>query len=417
MLDRTSAPPFSKTFTFELPEPKIVRLNGGVNLVFLSGVPQDIFKLEIIFDAGKWWETKRGTSHFTGVTLDKGTSNRTAKEIAEYFDYHGSQIEISAGYDFVSVSLYGLSKHFDNVFPLFWDVTSRPIFPQEELQLQQQIFIENLKVNNEKNSFVASKLLRKNVFGNNHPYGSSVEEEDALNLSRKDLLDYFERRFSPYEIYLTGNFDQRQIQFLIDKYAATKPEQSNREFVPTRLSSHEVISKNESVQSSLRLGKRIIGRTHPDYFELLLLNHILGGYFGSRLMKNIREEKGLTYGIHSSINAFRNDCLFSIGADVGKEKKDLALAEIKRELIKLTEQPIGSGELAAAKNHFLGSLQLEVANPFACVDKIKNIRLNSLGDSFYKNLFAKIQASDSNSLRSLAVKYFSLDELQVVSVG
>jgi predicted Zn-dependent peptidase len=196
-----------------------------------------------------------------------------------------------------------------------------------------------------------------------------------------------------------------------------RPVRDKKEFLPISSSTNEVISKDESVQSSLRLGKRFINRTHPDYFECLLLNHILGGYFGSRLMKNIREEKGLTYGIYSSINPFRNDCLFSIGADVGKEKKDLALLEIKHELNKLIERPIDPGELSAAKNHFLGSLQLEVANPFACIDKIKNIRLNDLDDSFYKSLFTKIQASNSSGLQALTAKYFSSDELRIVSVG
>jgi len=417
MLDRTSAPAFSKTFTFELPEPEVIQLDGGSSLVFLSGVPQDVFKLEIIFNAGKWWETKRGVSHFTASTLDKGTSHRSAKAIAEYLDYHGSQIEISPGYDYVSVSLYGLTKHFDNVFPVFGDIISGPTFPQEEFDLQRQIFIENLKVNNEKNSFVASKILRKNVFGVHHPYGGSVEEQDALNLLREDLLDYFTTSFKPFEIYLTGNLNRQQIQFLIETFLIGKPAKTEKKFTPAPESASEVVSKDQSVQSSLRLGKRAINKAHPDYFEFLLINHVLGGYFGSRLMKNIREEKGLTYGIYSSINPFRNDCLFSIGADVGKEKKDLALTEIKRELTRLIEEPISADELSAARNHFLGSLQLEVANPFACIDKIKNIRLNDLGVSFYKNLFSKIQASDPRTLQSLAAKYFSPDDLKIVCVG
>ena len=417
MLDRTSAPSFSKTFTFELPEAKVVRLNGGTDLVFLSGVPQDVFKLEFVFDAGKWRETKRGVSHFTALVLDKGTANRSANAIAEYFDYHGSQIEVSPGYDFVSVSLYGLTKHFDKVFTVFWDITSQPVFPQEEFQLQRQIFIENLKVNNEKNSFVASKLLRRNIFGNGHPYGSSVEDSDALHLVREDLLGYFTEYFRPSEVYLTGNLDQRQIQILKDRFTANNATRSKGEFSAVPTAVREDILKEESVQSSIRLGKRFVDRTHSDYFELLLLNHILGGYFGSRLMKNIREEKGLTYGIYSSINAFKNDCLFSIGADVGKEKKELALTEIKHELSRLIEEPIGENELIAAKNHFLGSLQLEVANPFACTDKIKNIRLNDLSDSYYKNLFSKIQASSPKTLQSLAAVHFVPDNLQVVCVG
>src|SRR5260370_1585319 len=128
MLNRLSAPAFSKTFSFELPQPEIIRLNDGLDFVFLSGLQQEVFKFEIIFKAGKWWEPKKGLSHFTAIMLDKGTSSKSSREIAGRFDYFGAQIEISPGYDFTSVSLYGLTKHFDKIFPLFSDILPMPSF-------------------------------------------------------------------------------------------------------------------------------------------------------------------------------------------------------------------------------------------------------------------------------------------------
>jgi predicted Zn-dependent peptidase len=417
MLNRTTAPPFSKTFSFDLPHSEIIPVSGGINLVFLPGIQQDIFKLEFIFDSGKWWEPKKGVSHFTATMLDKGTSGKSAKDIAEAFDFYGAQIEISPGYDFVSVSLYGLKKHFEKIFSLFWEILTEPSFPQEELELQKEIFIQNLKVNNEKNNFVASKILRRNIFGDNHPYGNSVEENDAANVTRDDLANYFKRNFLPHEIYLIGNFSQLEIQALVKKLKFSRQSISKLDFNTSPGSTDDVVTKTDSVQSSLRIGRRVINRTHPDYFELLLLNHILGGYFGSRLMKNIREEKGLTYGIYSSINPFKEDCLFSIGADVGKEKRDLAITEIKRELNRLIQDLISYEELTTAKNHFLGSLQLEVANPFSCLDKIKSTRLNGLGGDYYNRLLSVINSSNVNTLQSIAVKYLTPSDMHVVAVG
>jgi predicted Zn-dependent peptidase len=134
-------------------------------------------------------------------------------------------------------------------------------------------------------------------------------------------------------------------------------------------------------------------------------------------MKNIREEKGLTYGIYSSLNPFKNDCMFSIGADVGKEKKELALSEIKLELQKLSTENISQEELSTAKNHLFGSLQLEIANPFAALDKIKNIRLNDLGENFYRNLFSSIHLANPESIQLTAEKYLSTKDMFEVSVG
>lgn len=417
MLNRTSAPTFSKTFSFELPEPQVIRLNEGSDLVFLNGLQQEVFKIEFVFKAGKWWETKNAVSHFTATMLEKGTSGKSSSEIANLFDYYGAQIEISPGYDFTSVSLYGLKKYFDQIFPLFSEVLSQPSFEQSEFDLQKDIFLQNLKVNNEKNSFVASKLIRKNVFGSSHPYGNAIEEDDVNILSREDLRDFFTLQYQPSSVFLIGSFSDQQIQSLIQNISFAPSEVKERAFQVSPGAQNESVVKTESVQSSIRLAKRIVNRTHPDYFLLLLLNHILGGYFGSRLMKNIREEKGLTYGIYSSINPFKNDCLFSIGADVGKDKKELAISEIKQELLQLSQKTVSPEELTTAKNHFLGNLQLEVANPFSSLEKIKSLRLNNLGSGYYKNLFSSIDKITPKDIQTIAQKYLTLTDLFEVSVG
>jgi len=418
MLDRKSAPQFAEIQNFHLPTPDVIQLNNGIPLIHYHEVSQDVIKVELIFRAGKWFETKKGVSHFTAQMLEKGTSDKNSFQIAEVFDQFGTSIEISAGFDYTSLSLYTLSRNIHEVLPLFCEIVTSPSFPESEFELMKGIFKQNLKVNNEKNSYVASKTIRQNIFGN-HPYGNSLEEIDVNNLSLQDVVDFFKMSFTLHEIYVTGSIDspskKKMMAYLSDLSVLPMSESKIIRSEP-KDSFSQHIEKPGSVQSSLRLGKKIINRNNPDYAGLVLLNHILGGYFGSRLMKNIREEKGLTYGIHSSISTLKNEAFFLIGTDVNKENRELALSEIKLEIKKLRENPIDSNELEIAKNHLLGSLQLEAANPFSIVEKIKITRLNQLNFDFYNTLFSGIKASQATDLKRIA-SYLNEDTLFEVSVG
>ncbi len=419
MLDRTSAPRFAEIKNFSLPSPEIIKLTNGIPLVHFTEVNQEVVKIELIFKAGKWFEDKRGLSQFTAQMLEKGTTQRNSYQIAEMFDQFGSSVEISPGFDFTSLSLYTLTKNVVNALPLFCEIATLPSFSDSEFLLMKDISKQNLKINNEKNSYVASKKIRQNIFGGHHPYGSTLEENDIDTLTREDLIDFFQRRFKLHEIYVTGKVDPSTKQTMLEHlsvFQSATPEKQQITFEKSEEKFSQHVEKPDSVQSSLRLGKRIINRNNPDYATLVLFNHILGGYFGSRLMKNIREEKGLTYGIHSSINTLKNDAFFIIGTDVNKENRELAITQIKFEVEKLREESIMSDELETAKNHLLGSLQLETANPFSIVEKIKVTRLNQLSSDFYQTLFFNIQTSNVESIKQ-AASHIHEDGLFEVSVG
>ncbi|NJN43094.1 MAG: insulinase family protein [Flammeovirgaceae bacterium] len=172
-----------------------------------------------------------------------------------------------------------------------------------------------------------------------------------------------------------------------------------------------------STQATIRLGRKSILRNNEDYYNLIFLNHMLGGYFGSRLMKNIREEKGLTYGIYSSLNAFKNDSIFLIGADVNKDKIDLVLSEIKKELNDICFNPLSKKELKLAKSHFIGTTQIDMASPFSVMEKIKRIQLYDLDPSFYQRLFDKVESFDETDQLHLANKYLTDSEFIEVVVS
>jgi predicted Zn-dependent peptidase len=242
---------------------------------------------------------------------------------------------------------------------------------------------------------------------------------DIEVIKREQLSDFHQDFFKDFEIICSGKITRPLLQELIDTLGVVPILKGANRTVVSRAATltPTYLEKENTVQASIRLGKRIISRTHVDYPVLLLLNHVLGGYFGSRLMKNIREEKGLTYGIYSSITALQHDSYLSIGADVNPENRALTIQEIKNELKNLRTQHISPEELETSKSHFIGSLQAEITTPFAHADKIKNILLYSLPDNFYQELLNKIDSATTNDLLETAQRYFDDESFSVVAVG
>src|SRR6478609_2596525 len=191
MLDRTVAPLFSTSRSIELPSVKKLTVSDHFNTYYFDQVKQALTKIDVVYKAGKWQESIPGIAHFTAQLIEKGTAGKNSHEIAEIFDQYGAHVEIAPGFDYTTVSLYCLSNKIKDVLPLFLEILLTPSFPKEELDLYKSIFAQNLKINNEKNSHVASKLIRKNIFGESHPYGSSIEESALGKINQDTLKNFF----------------------------------------------------------------------------------------------------------------------------------------------------------------------------------------------------------------------------------
>jgi zinc protease len=418
MLDRTIAPAFHKNSSLEILNAQITELPNGIKVYSISGGQQEVIKIELIFRAGRWFEPKTGAAHFAATLISKGTDQKSSFEIARIFDLYGAHLEINPGLDVVSVALFSLNKNIRPVLDLLLDIISHAAFPEKEIDQSKAIFLQNLQVNNEKTSFQASKLFRKNVFGESHPYGKELEE-NIKELTREDLCGYFANYFKDLFVIVSGKISPQSIALINDSFSkidfrlnvlVSHPIPGNK---PSRV----LTEKEGSLQSSIRMGKRFIGRNHPDYFDVLLLNHILGGYFGSRLMKNIREDKGFTYGIYSSLHTLTFDNYLVIGADVNKENLEATFDEIKKELKRLRTEKIGTDELDTARNHFIGSLQSEITTPFSHADKWKNILLYGLSRDYYSRLVRRIESLTPEDLVTTAEQYYAETTFFEIAVG
>ncbi len=418
-MDRKLPPAFNRDTTFTLLKPEIQKLNSGNKVLFINGGEQDVIKIELIFDAGRWFENNRGVSHFTAILLPKGTTTLTSYQITNKLDYYGIHLEINPGMDFTSLAIYGLTRHVPHVLDLLIDILTHTTFAEDELLQAKDIYVQGLKINLEKTSYLAARAFRKNIFGANHPYGMDFELTDVNSLSQSQLTEFRNAFFRNFTAFVSGKISDQIKKEITSKLTTVKsikiPAREHAKS-PSALHNYHV-DKEGSVQTSLRLGKLTISRKHKDYAGLVLLNHILGGYFGSRLMKNIREEKGLTYGIHSSIHALKHDSYFVIGADVNKENRFITIEEIKNELERLSAELITPDELEVAQNHFIGSFQSDLNTPFAHTDKIKTISLFDLSENYYQELINAIAGVKPEHLQDLAQTHLSKDQLYTTSTG
>ncbi|MEQ9591933.1 MAG: pitrilysin family protein, partial [Cyclobacteriaceae bacterium] len=402
MLDRTKAPPYSHTTNLLLPTPKKIKIHEDAFAFNLVDLKQDVVKIEIVVRAGKWSESLPGVANFACQMLNKGTSQMNAATIAAFFDQHGAFFEANSGADYSSISLYSLTHNLEKVLPVFLQIVKSPSFPENEFELIKDSFVQNLKIKKQKTSYLASKALNRNLFGSQHPYGRPVEEEHVRNISTLDLKKFHQDHFQLDSIFIVGSVSEDSVKRLRDAFSQVASKiTAVAHPIETSAIGRTTIDTEAGSQATIRMGKRSIMRAHSDYFDLIFLNHLLGGYFGSRLMKNIREDKGLTYGISSALQAFKNDSVFLIGADINKDKIELVFEEIRNELRSLIETPVTLSELSLAKNHFVGNLQIELASPFSVMEKIKKIELHELDQDYYQQLINKVE--DFNDITQLRV--------------
>jgi zinc protease len=417
-LDRSQAPPFQLSSDFSLAQPEIFSLGSGVNLFAFRQLQQDAVKLELIFTAGKWYEPALGISHFASQMLPKGTNGKNSFQIAEALDSLGAHLEISPGFDVSTLSLFALRNKLLAAVSILSEILERPAFNEMDLRQMKDIFIQGLRVNNQKTSVVASKKIRQVIFGDAHPYGSSVEEADVTRISVTAISEFYHRQFSLQSAMLVGRLTDAELKEVISLISTGRSRESEERRFERASGLSQAIAQPGSVQASLRLGKKcIVKGDNKEYFDAVMFNHILGGFFGSRLMKNIREEKGLTYGIHSSLHHFLHDSFWAISAEVNQLNAAAAIAEIKHEIIALQEQLVPEDELDVARNHFIGSWQSENSTMFAIAEKVKSIQLWGLPPDYYTHLLKHIQHITPLQIQAVAQSHFDTQDLLEIQVG
>ncbi|MGV3505021.1 MAG: M16 family metallopeptidase [Adhaeribacter sp.] len=421
MLNRSIAPAAGPVLSVQLPPAQIFPLPNGARLHCLQGPSQPVIKLEIIFKAGKWYEPQPGLAYLTAKMLLEGTANYNAKQIADIIAFYGASMECSQGFDRSNLTLYCLSKHLKELLPLVQEILIQPSFPQQELQLLKNRTIQNISIEKQKTSYLATAALTRNIYGANHPYLSGMDENDLAAIDREAIQAFFQKHFTlaGAEIILAGDFDEQHRQDISEIFGNLPggPAQEAAAWPHVAAAQQGFIDMPEKLQSSIRIGRHWPLMSDPDFARLSLVNKILGGYFGSRLMKNIREEKGYTYGIFSAISPKEKDSLFYIGTDVNFEKAEETIAEVLKEIRLLREELVSEEELETVKTYTVGKFINDTATIFDQSEKYKTIVVHGLEEDYYSHYLQDIQHLSAAEIPALVEKYLPEESLKIVAVG
>lgn len=410
-----STPPLIKdavAFQLELkPYSKIV-LDNSVPVYAIDAGAEEVVQVEFVFNAGNWYETQNLIAASANYLLKNGTTRRSAFDINEHFEYYGSYLNRHCYSETAVITLHSLTKHLDALLPVVRELITESNFPQEELDIYRQNVKQRLEVNLKKSDFVAGRLIDAYLYGKEHPYGkySSAAEYDAVE--RAALAAHYDRfyRNGYCRIFIAGKLPPA-LGTLLNRHfgdlplnATPLPEMVHTP-VPAGDKKYRVTNDAAGLQGAIRIARHFPNRHHPDFTKAQVLNTLFGGYFGSRLMKNIREEKGYTYGIHSYIQAHMQESAWMISTEAGAEVTEAAITEVYLEMERLRNETVSDEELLLVKNFLIGSILGDLDGPFHIIGRWKNIILNGLDEDYFNRSVEQIKAVTATEIQELANRY------------
>ncbi|MFK7969761.1 MAG: M16 family metallopeptidase [Bacteroidia bacterium] len=424
MLDRTIPPQPGPLVHRPLPAFEHTGLNNGIPVFLLPYGTVEMAEVQVVFKAGKAFQSKVGLASYTARMLSEGTEQYTSQQLAERLDEHGSWIHHDMGAEFVAVNLTSLVEDLPNTLPFLAEVLMKPTFPEEEFTKLMQRSMQSLQVQQEKTAPIARRTFGHKLYGESHPYGMNLGPDELALLKLDDLKAYYQSNLQSGNCFITvtGRFDRKVIMEQLESVFADwtwkdAPNiSSNADIIPLGEQGFVHVHR-EGPQSTVRVGHLGVGRNDPDYYGLEVLTTALGGYFGSRLMKNIREEKGYTYGIYGAWAANRNYGHFVAQADVANEYVEDTLAQIKLEMKRLQDKPLEAQELALLQNYMLGKGLRARETPFQLSETLRHSLVYGIPFAEMDRGFEVIQHITADEIRDLAQKHFKPDDMLEVVVG
>jgi predicted Zn-dependent peptidase len=417
MLDRKQSPKIVDAIDFQLnlkPYQKYI-LDNGVEVYAIDAGAEQVLQTEWVFTAGNVQEEKNLVAATTNFLLRNGTINKTAFQINEHFDYYGSYINRACYNETATISLHSLTRHIDELLPLVRELITDSTMPESELSIYQQNMKQRLKVSLKKSDFVAGRLIDAYLYGENHPYGkySSAEEFDALQ--QEELSDFYHKYYQQGKLimFVAGKLPQN-LEQLLNTYFGDLPfgKVEAKKVQPVLAAEKKVRITNDpdGAQGSIRIARPFPNRHHPDFLKAQILNALFGGFFGSRLMSNIREDKGYTYGIHSYLQNHVQQSAWMISTEAGKDVCEATIAEVYKEMQLLRDKPVGTDELLLVRNYMMGGILGDLDGPFHIMARWKNIILNELDEKYFYDSINTIKTVSAEELQVLANKYLQPED-------
>lgn len=418
MLNRTIPPPIKDAIDLNIvlsPYTKFL-LSNGAPVYYINDGAEEVAMVDFVFDAGNNFEDKTATATAANYLVKNGTKNKNAFEITEFFEYYGAWLNRKCNNETASITLHCLSKHLKELLPVIRELITEAIFPESELEIFQQNSIQQLSVNLLKCDFVANRLIDQYLYGPNHPYGRVSNKKDLEAIQREDLVSFYKKYYlkSRCRIFAAGKLPVDFEKILEAQFGDLSLNEDILTPRHTRQLASEkkyfVNNDEKGVQGAIRIGRPFPNRKHPDFKKVIVLNTLFGGYFGSRLMANIREDKGYTYGIHSYLENHIGENSWIISTEAGTEVCEATIKEVHKEMQLLREEPVNEEELLLVKNYMMGLNLGSVDGPFHIISRWQNLILNGLDENYFYDSINTIKGITPEELQQLSNKYLRQDD-------
>ena len=424
MVLNRSTPPIihnAVEFDLKLPSIRVSYLDNGVPVYQVHAGVEDVLQLDFVFNAGNFKESANMIAVTTNHLLKNGTKTREAFAISEQIDFYGGFLSRSCQFETASMTLHTLSKHLPVLLPVVTDIFTESIFPQEELDVFVQNTRSKLSVNLLKCDFIANRNIDVALYGFDHPYGKYTRVEDLESLTRESLTAFYDAHYRQGElaIYVAGKLPS-DIEEQLNAAFGSLPFTNNRPVAnpPILLGQSpqdrviRTLNDPNGVQGAIRLARHFPNRHHPDFQKAQVLNNVFGGFFGSRLMANIREDKGYTYGIHSFIQNHTLQTSWMVSTEAGRDVVEAAIKEVYHEMKQLRTELVDEEELLLVKNYMIGGMLSSLDGPFQIMGRWKNYVKHGVADpmAYFQEGLHAIKSCTAEELLQLADKYLQPDD-------
>jgi zinc protease len=420
-IDRTLAPQIKEPvdFSIVLPPCEKTVLSNGVEVYSVNMGTEDTLMVNWVFYAGNWFEEKKMVASATNFLLKNGTTGKSAFEINEHFEYYGAYLNRACYSETSEITLHCLNRHVNELLPVVAEMISEANFPEEELAIYSQNSRQRLKVGLQKNDFVASRLIDAYLFGEKHPYGVYSNLEDYNMLTRDDLVKFYNEYYKSGRcvLFVGGKIPPDLIQQLEANFGKL-PLKSHRSAAKiiehpvqrAEQKKHFVLNDPNGVQAAIRIVRPFPNRHHEDFQKVLVLNNVFGGFFGSRLSANIREDKGYTYGIYSYLLNHIHESGWMISTEAGREVSEPTIKEVYNEMELLRDEPVDDEELQMIRNYMIGTVLGDLDGPFQVAARWKSLLLNDLDQDYFYRGIEIARSIQPKELQELANKYLRPEE-------
>ena len=423
MIDRITAPEQKELEDIKFVKAETHVFSSGIHCHSIVQEDCKVVKLELEFDAGSKYQSKSLIASMVNSLLLEGSEHYSAYEIASYFDNEGAFLDTSCSADKASVVLHCLERSIPKLVPFLNKILGTVNFPQREIENYLELNAQKMEVNLQKVGWLARNEFMEELLGKNHPYSWKLDIKHYSNVVREDVVTFYDERYkaAKFEIYLSGRVTGSVLE-TVERIFNQEFKVRDHFLTSTKLaepveSEVKVVDKKGAIQSAIRLGAVTINRSHEDFAALFFANTILGGYFGSRLMSNIREDKGYTYGIGSGILHLQDLSYFVISTEVGSAVTSATLQEIEKEMNQLRNELVSEEELKLVKNYILGNIMKGFDGSFSAMDRFQMLNHQGLGYEYYEKLMVQMKEMTAEKVQHAAVKYMDYGKLKKIVVG